>query len=150
MQQGQDLYIGNSDYKVYQVPSIFNNIILIRTKNTDKARETNPWITFSLNKESTVYVVWDDRMSKRDWMGSWQDTNEEIIIDGRHDGFHVSYITYSIYKRDYNVGEVSLGPPNGLHFDGNMYFVLVKEKVQPSPRRDNILTYFANFFKLVK
>jgi len=148
LQQGQDLYIGNTEYIIYQVPSRYNNIAQIRTKNTDKARETNPWITFSVNKESTVYVVWDDRMSKGDWMSSWQDTNEDIIIDGRHDGLHVSYITYSIYKKDYNVGEVSLGPPNGLHFDGNMYFVLVKEKTQLSPFRNFPL--FERFVKPFK
>jgi len=87
-------------------------------------------------------------MPIKDWLQDWQDTEKYISIDSLHDGIHIVYLTYSIYKKDFSEGSVLLGPPNGLHYDGNMYFVLVKERTQLSPLRNS--PFFEAFVKPFK
>jgi fibronectin type 3 domain-containing protein len=93
----------------------YDGMKYIRTANDDKSATANPFLTFEVNVDVTVYVAYDNRNALPAWLASWTDTRDDIAGGGWPDGA-------SVFAKDFAAGAVSLGAnENG----GSMYNVVV-------------------------
>jgi hypothetical protein len=98
------------------LPAKYLGLYHLRTANDDKGMIGDHFITFQVNQDATVYVVYanasmDDRPS---WLAEWTDTGDEIVTTDRD---------FGVLAKDFPAGTVSLGGNEG---GSSMYTVLVK------------------------
>jgi hypothetical protein len=92
----------------------------IETANNDKYSTASSYLTFTVNQDVTVYVAHDDVItSKPSWLSSFTDTGENFTTSNG--------ATYSLYRKDFNAGTVSLGG-NAGGASSSMYSVVVVGK----------------------
>jgi hypothetical protein len=117
---GKLFYIDRT-YTFTSVPPSYIGLNYIKTSTDDRYRTESNFLQFDVNKDVTVYVVYDDRISpKPSWLTSvFTDTGNNIVRDDSS--------TFSIYSRNYPAGHISLGgtsiPSGGV---GGGYVVIVK------------------------
>jgi hypothetical protein len=114
---GQLIY----DDRTYTITNTggLNGASYLRTRNADKQGAANPWLTFTVNRPVTVYVGYDTRHPIPSWLASWTNTSTSLVT---------SDATLRLYRRDFPVGQVAIGP-NGLSSSaGSMYSVVVIER----------------------
>lgn len=125
LQVGSNVY-ADRGYTYTQVPSMVQGGSYIQTANNDKVQAGNPFLTFTLDQPSIVYVAHDVRISpKPSWLlGGFTDTGENLLT---------SDTTLRLFKKDFQVGVVNLG---GNESGGccSMYaVVVVRQSDPPSP-----------------
>jgi hypothetical protein len=102
---GDVVYIDRS-YRYNSVPAAVEGAVYIRTANTDKNATSTSFLSFSVNQDVTVYVVYGVRGtparggSLPNWLSGW--TNTGLTI-GTTD------VAHRLYSRDFVAGAVSLG-----------------------------------------
>jgi len=119
---GELMYVDRS-YTYTSVPSAYQNKTYIKTANDDKHSTDSSFMTFDINRDASVYVAHDDRLTtKPSWLGSFTDTGDDLIDDGE-------YVHFSLYKKDFSTGTVTLGGnEGGGQPNCGMYTVVVIEK----------------------
>jgi len=125
---GQLVYI-DRDYAFTNVASLGGSTY-IKTANDDKSSTASSFLTFNINKDSTVYVAHDDGISpKPSWMSTFTDTGANFTHNG-------SISTFSVYSKDFSAGTVTLGGNSGNDIS-SMYSVVVvprsEQACNPNP-----------------
>jgi hypothetical protein len=103
-------------YTFSTLPAKYLGLFYLQTANDDKNIVGDHFITFQVNQDATVYVVYanasmDDRPS---WLAEWTDTGGSIVTTDRD---------FGVLAKDFPAGTVSLGGNEG---SSSMYTVLVK------------------------
>ncbi|MBA4156452.1 MAG: S8 family peptidase [Gemmatimonadetes bacterium] len=106
------------------VPSALNGATYLQTSNDDKdaAVGSSSFLSFRLSTDAVVYVAHDDRLSRPSWLGSFTDSGLEIRTD--EDGTTRSY---SLFRKTFAAGTVTLGSNMRTSQDGSTYTVAVVE-----------------------
>jgi len=122
MESERKLY-GDRDYRFeHDIPEYFENQLLIRTLNDDKAFTEWNFLRFNVDRPVTVYVVYDARVNSPPWWLAWwpklDDTLETTDTQGPG---------RVIYTRDFPPGRIILGPNRDPGMPGfhSMYNVIV-------------------------
>jgi glucose/arabinose dehydrogenase len=119
VQVGNNVY-GDRTYTFTQIPATLLGSKWVRTANDSKTFTGNPTVTFSINIDADVYVALNDSGARPSWVdGTWTDTGTNL--DTRESSTQTR--TYSIYRKRFTAGTVSLGPWNST---SSMYTVIVK------------------------
>jgi hypothetical protein len=112
---GQLLYTDRT-YAFANVASLGGSTF-IRTANSDKQSTASSYLTFTVNQDVTVYVAHDDLItSKPSWLSTFTDTTENLTANNG--------VTYSLYRKDFTSGTVTLGG-NAGGVSSSMYSVVV-------------------------
>ncbi|MEO5733102.1 MAG: NPCBM/NEW2 domain-containing protein, partial [Rubrivivax sp.] len=120
LQAGNTAY-GDRVYTWSAVPSSVAGGRWIRTANSSKAYAGSPLATFGISAAADVYVAFDNRSPLPSWVdSSWTDTGADMTMA---ESATVSR-GFSLFKKRFNAGTVSLGPwnDNGT----SLYTVIVK------------------------
>ena len=126
LQVSKKVYI-DRDYTFTNVPPSLENLDYIKTANGDKFATQYPFLSFSTNKDVTVYVAYDMRNNPLpDWLASWVDSGLQL---------DTTDVSFQLYKKNYTSGLVQLG----ANEKGNsMYVVLVGDQNEtPNPNPQN-------------
>ncbi|AMR30507.1 hypothetical protein A0256_03260 [Mucilaginibacter sp. PAMC 26640] len=98
---------------------------IIETVNDDKLNTLSSYLSFNLNRASTIYIAYDPRAKKiPTWLQSWTKTTDKVgITDPK-----VSSL--DLYAKEYAAGQVTLGGnlSNSATGAQTHYLVIVKEK----------------------
>ena len=115
---GTALYIDRA-FIFTSVPAAYAGLAYLRAANDDKNRTENPFITFDVNQDVTVYLALDARASTvPSWMIGWTDVGDTIGTDD---------VDHSVYSKSFAAGAVSLGGNDGTSTGAvSMYNVLVE------------------------
>ncbi len=112
---------GDRTYTFTAVPAEVAGSSWIRTANASKSSTANPLVMFSLSAAADVYVALDNRSARPAWVdASWTDTGTDLT---QAESATVSR-GFSLYRKRFNAGAVSLGAWNGG--GTSMYTVIVK------------------------
>ena len=118
LQNGATVYIDRT-FTFTDMPQNLENATYIKTSNYDKESIDDPFLSFNVDEEVTVYIAHDDRIStKPSWMSEFTDTQNDIIT---------SDATFSLFSSDYLAGNVILGGNEGLS-KSSMYIVIITSK----------------------
>ena len=108
----------------------------IRTANDDKNESGSSFLSFDVNQDVTVYVVYDNRLNLPSWLSDWSDTGDDLVGGGfPSEG--------CVLAKDFAAGNVTLG---GNENGGSMYNVIVEESggssstATPTPEPDATAT----------
>ncbi|QJR16030.1 PQQ-dependent sugar dehydrogenase [Usitatibacter palustris] len=119
LQAGNQVY-GDRTFTFTTVPSLVAGSAWIRTANDSKTYTGNPAVTFTIGAAQDVYVGANDIGPKPAWIdATWVDSGQNIVTleaDG-------TSRTYSLYRKRFNAGTVSLGPWGS---GSSMYLIIVK------------------------
>lgn len=119
IQVGNNVY-GDRTFTFTQIPANLLGSKWVRTANDSKTYTGNPTVTFSITADADVYVALNDTGPRPSWVdGTWTDTATNL--DTRESA--TATRTYSIYRKRFAAGQVSLGPWNST---SSMYTILVK------------------------
>lgn len=124
------VYYVDRTYVIDTMPSYLQGQLGIRTANNDKYTSTSPQITFDLNVEADVYVIYDNRGTPYGggtppyWLNpsytSWVYTGDYCEMDEAASPMR-------IYKQTFPVGQVQLGGnlASGASGADGMYWVMI-------------------------
>ena len=120
LQSGNTFY-GDRTYTFGAVPSAVVGGRWIRTANDSKSYTGTPLVTFTLSAAADVYVGLDSRSPRPAWVDStWTDTGTPLTqVENA-----TTTRSFSLYRKRFNAGTVSLGPWNNT--TGSMYTVIVQ------------------------
>jgi glucose/arabinose dehydrogenase len=119
LQNGNTVY-GDRAFTFSNVPAVVAGGAWIRAANDSKAYAGTPLVTFSLAAAADVYVAFDNRAAVPSWVdASWTDTGSDLTTA---EGTNTR--VFSIYKKRFNAGSVTLGPVNNTGI--SMYTVVLK------------------------
>jgi len=111
--QGQIVYI-DRDYTFTDIPDGFGGLPYLRTANDDKYSTSVNAISFDVNVDVTVYVVYAAAISTpAAWLDSWVETGTQWTTTDR---------ALNVYAKDFQAGTVVLG---GNEQGYSMYSVAV-------------------------
>ena len=120
LQVGNTFY-GDRTYTFSAIPAVVVGTTWIRTANTSKSSAANPLVSFNLSAAADVYVALDNRATRPTWVdSSWTDTGSDLT---QAESSTVSR-AFSLYRKRFNAGAVSLGAWN--NGSSSMYTVIVK------------------------
>ena len=120
LQAGNTAY-GDRAYTFSAVPALVAGSTWIRTANASKNYTGTPLVAFNLSAAADVYVALDNRAPLPGWVdSSWTDSGSDLT---QAESTSVSR-GFSLFKKRFNAGTVSLGPWNGG--GASMYTVIVK------------------------
>ncbi len=115
-----DMLFGDRGYTLTSIPAALQNSSWIRSANDSKYSTSNPLLSFSLNKQSTVYIPIDNRiMTLPSWLkdGTWINTDTTITDN------ESTPRTFVLYSKVFTSGLIVLKPL--LPSSYNMYSVIV-------------------------
>jgi hypothetical protein len=118
-------YYTDRDYRITAAPGSILNASLIKTAISDKASTLNSYLSFKLNRASTVYIAYDPRLGTLPtWLQSWTKVADKVGITDP------DIKSMNLYAKDYNAGTVTLGGNRSSLATGAFcqYFVILKEK----------------------
>nr|WP_229261714.1 right-handed parallel beta-helix repeat-containing protein [Duganella margarita] len=120
VQVGNALY-GDRTLTITTLPSLYLGGDWIRTANDSKAYTGTTLVTFTVTRNSTVYIASDDRITtKPAWLAAWTATTDKLT---ETEGTVVR--AYTIYKKEFAANAlVSLGAGGSTSY--NNYAVIVK------------------------
>jgi len=119
--QAGNLSFGDRTFTFTAVPAVVAGGNWIRTANTSKAYTGNPLATFAISAAADVYIALDNRAPLPSWVdSSWVDTGADLTMA---ESATVSR-GFSLFRKRFNAGTVSLGPWNNT--GTSMYTVIVK------------------------
>jgi hypothetical protein len=113
------MQFGDRGYTLTSVPSSLVNASWIKAANASKSFTNNPLVSFSINKQATVYVGLDTRITTiPSWIndGTWVNTGLAITNNESPSR------TFNLYAKIFSSGLVSLGPVNTTT---DIYLVIV-------------------------
>lgn len=114
LDNGKKAYI-DRDYTISAVPADYVNSMYLQTANNDKGSTGNPFLSFDINAPVAVYVAFDDRISsKPSWLAGFTDSGDNMMVQG---------VTYSLLRKDFPAGTVTLGGNEGA--GNSMYLVIL-------------------------
>jgi glucose/arabinose dehydrogenase len=120
LQAGNTAY-GDRTYTWSAVPAAVAGATWIRTANSSKSATANPLASFTLSAAADVYVALDNRSPLPAWIdSSWVDSGVDLT---QQESASVSR-GFSLFRKRFNAGTVSLGPWNNA--STSMYTVIVK------------------------
>jgi DNA-binding beta-propeller fold protein YncE len=99
---GKFLYL-DRNYRFTYIPETFQSLEFIRSSNEDKNETTSDFLSFTLTRDATVYVLYDVRSySLPAWLndGSWTLTGHLVLTED---------VPRRVYKKEFSAGEVKLG-----------------------------------------
>lgn len=103
-------------YTYTTVPATYSGMRNLKTVNGDKASSGSSFLSFSVNRDVTVYIAHDTSIaSKPSWLSTWTDTGDQLIT---------SDSPLQLYRKDFPAGTIILGGNGGSSSD-SMYVVLV-------------------------
>jgi hypothetical protein len=108
---GKNVYIDRS-YTFSNISQDYLGAQVLITANDDKSGTANPFISFDVNQNVTVYVGYASTGTPG-WLSSWTSTGNEIQTTDR---------TLYLYSKDFSMGRVTLG---GNESAQSMYTVIV-------------------------
>ena len=116
-----NLSFGDRTFTFTAVPAVVAGGNWIRTANASKAYTGNPLATFAISAAADVYLALDNRAPLPSWVdSSWVDTGADLTMA---ESSTVSR-GFSLFKKRFNAGTISLGPWNNT--GTSMYTVIVK------------------------
>jgi len=121
---GQLLYVDRT-VEYASVPSAYQAKTFIKTANDDKHETGSSFMSFDINRDASVYVAHDDRLStKPGWLTTdFTDTGDDLVDDSGES------VHLSLYKKDFTTGTVTLGGnEGGGQPNCSMYTVVVVEQ----------------------
>jgi hypothetical protein len=119
LQVGNTVY-GDRAFTFASIPAAVAGGNWIRAANASKAYTGTPLATFALAVAADVYIAFDNRAAVPGWIdSSWTDTGTDLTTSENG-----SIKAFSIYKKRFNAGTVTLGPINNTSI--SMYTVIVK------------------------
>lgn len=122
------IYIDRS-YTFSGIPTALDAATYIQPANNDKNATDNAFLSFDINENANIYVAHDNRTSvKPSWLSVFTDTGIDINIEG--DAFN-NVNTYSLFKKVFSPGTVSLGGNGGA--GNNMYIVIAESASGGAP-----------------
>jgi len=118
--QLNDLVFGDRTFTFTSIPGALVGARWVRTANDSKTFTGNPLVTFSINVAADVHVALNNSGPVPLWVdASW--TNTGTTMTTRESS--TTTRTYTVYRKRFNAGTVSLGPWNST---SSMYTVIVK------------------------
>lgn len=115
-----DTFYTDEAYIITTIPDSFENLKWIKTENADVADATLDHLQFTINKDSTIYVAFDENAtSLPDWLDDFTSTGKQIVTDAGE---------FDVYEKYYEKGAVQLGGASAVGAAGVTfnYFVLLK------------------------
>ncbi len=114
LDDGKTVYI-DRDYTFVNVTSKYQGMDYLQTANNDKNTSGASFVSFSVAKDTTVYVGYDRRnVPIPSWLKSWTATGD--VIEATHEKFN-------IYKKSFSAGSVTI---DGNELGNSMYTVIVE------------------------
>ncbi len=121
--QGAPVYTDRS-YGYTDLPTAYVGLRYLQTSNDDKTIGGSGFLTFSTDRQITVYVGYDTRLtSVPAWLATWTDAGATITTSAN--SFH-------LYRKEFPAGTVTLGG-NASTDANSMYVVLVGPSGSTSP-----------------
>jgi hypothetical protein len=113
------------DYLYSKIPSFLDGKTYIATSNADLFSTDTNFLTFSIDRDATIYVAYDDRYtSKPSWLNNFQDTGADIEYS-----WSGGAIKLSLFGKQFSKGQVILGGniTPGEKANHGMYTVVISE-----------------------
>ena len=119
LDNGSKAYV-DSDSTYSNLPNVLKNATYIRTSINDRTGTTKAFISFVVNKNVNVCLVYDNRIDpKPSWLPVKNKTEADLVIGNE---------VMSIYTKFYRAGKkVNLGGNEG-DINSNMYTVIIVER----------------------
>jgi hypothetical protein len=118
-------YYIDRNFVIKNVPSGYENALLICTANEDKTQTAMPFLTFHINVACKISVAYERGKSLPAWLAEgWQKNGQTLFNDDD--------TPLDLYVKEYNPGTIGLGGNEG-DSSSSMYVVLV----QPSTTQDS-------------
>ena len=119
LDNGSKAYV-DSDSTYSYLPDVLKNATYIKTSINDRTSTTNPFISFTVNKDVNVCLAHDDRIDpKPSWLPFKNKTAAKLAVGNK---------AMSIYTRVYHAGKtVKLGGNEG-DINSNMYTIIIVER----------------------
>ena len=120
-----NLQVGNAVYgdRTYTFTAIPGNLLgaqWIRSANDSKTFTGNPLLTFTLSAAADVYIALNNSTAIPSWIDStWTDTGTDITTRESATATR----TFSVFRKHFNAGTVSLGPWGAT---SSMYTVIAR------------------------
>jgi fibronectin type 3 domain-containing protein/mono/diheme cytochrome c family protein len=129
-------HLGSGDYAYGDrahtwttVPAVVADAAWLRPANDSKLYTGSPLATFTVNVSTDVYIANDDRWLTNaacpsgacPWLAGYADTTQDIILTEANG---TSVRTYSVYKKTFAAGTVTLGTVNSNAY--MMYVPIIK------------------------
>ncbi len=112
---GGTTYIDRS-YTFKNVPASLQGATYVMTANADKLNASSQFVSFKVNRNVTVYVAHDNRITRKPaWLGGFTNTGLSLSSD----------VPMTIYQKSFPSGVVALGGNGGIT-DSSMYTIAVK------------------------
>ena len=97
---GQPVYIDRG-YTYSNVPAILQGETHLRTANNDKSQTNSSFLSFTVNRDVTVYVAYDSRAnSLPSWLSGWSSTGQIL---------QTTDAPLDLYSQEFNAGTITLG-----------------------------------------
>ena len=116
-----ELVYNDRTYTYFSVPTFIQGEAYLITLNNDKHSTASSFLTFDINRQATVYVAHDSRITvKPDWLLNFIPVGEPVIIaGGTHDLFSLVFPAGTVV-----LGGNKLPTTSGGSF--SMYGVIIK------------------------
>jgi hypothetical protein len=96
-----DLVYTDRSYTYTEVPVTIQGETYLRTANVDKNRTETAFLTFSVNRDVTVYVAYDSRATSLPaWLAGWNNTGSSL---------NDTDVLLNVYAQDFAAGPITLG-----------------------------------------
>jgi hypothetical protein len=119
--QPNDQSHGDRTFTFVSLPSAITGAAWIRTANDSKAYASTPLVTFNINVAADVYISLDDRIARPAWVdATWTDTATDVVVRESS----TTTRNFSVYRKRFNAGQVSLGAWNNT--GSTLYSIFVK------------------------
>jgi hypothetical protein len=118
-----DAYYIDRTYTLTSIPAFLRDGIWIMTANADKSNSSNSYLSFTVDRNVTIYVAYDSRAtSLPNWMGGFTDTGETLGVTDSGSSLH-------LYRKNYPEGVVTLGGNRAAGASGasSNYLVIIVE-----------------------
>ncbi|MFC1504061.1 discoidin domain-containing protein [Spirochaetota bacterium] len=120
------IYYIDRTYTITSVPTVLQNATFIKTANNDRYYENTDFLSFSVNRDVTVYVGFDSiAASIPPWLNAWTDTG--LVI-----GTSETSKDLRVFAASFPAGMVTLSgnrPGNA----NSMYVPVIVERVESVP-----------------
>jgi hypothetical protein len=117
-----NVQFSDRNYTFTVIPATLLGSPWIKTANASRVYVGNPLVSFTINRQATVYVALDARLTSPSWLDStWTKT-----ILSLKDSQNANANTFNLYSKLFDAGTVALGPNDNGRTNVNMYTVIVQ------------------------
>jgi hypothetical protein len=131
---GAATYTDRTYVMLSPLPSVVQQATYIRTANNVKISKPGmaAFLTFSVDRNVTVYVAHDNRLAVPHWLGTTFTRVSGTVVNSDYYGKQF----LSLFKKDFAKGTVTLGSNVDRAANGNMYMVMVETAGAPTLTTD--------------